>query len=98
MRAIGLRQGQGMSVYIYEQFVVILSSIMLGVFGGLLLACISTAQFILLTEYPFKLLVPWEQTIAIIIVALLTTFLAVYRPIKSLNEERIADMLKGLLK
>lgn len=64
-------------MYVYEQLVVILSSIILGVFGGLLLACISTAQFILLTEYPFRLLVPWEQTIVIIVVALLTTFLAV---------------------
>lgn len=97
IRAIGLRKGQATRIYLYEQYAVILTAIILGLLGGLLLTCISSAQFLLYTEFPFRLLVPWELTAAIIVVALVTTFFAVYIPITKLNQERIADMLKGLL-
>lgn len=98
MRAIGLKKGQGTKIYVYEQYAVILTAIVLGLVGGLILTCISTAQFLLYTEFPFRLLVPWDLTVAIMVVALMTTFFAVHVPIQQLNEERIADMLKGLLK
>lgn len=43
MRAIGLRKEQGVKIYIYEEFAVLISAVLLGMVGGLILSSVSTA-------------------------------------------------------
>lgn len=95
LRAMGLRKDQGMKIYLYEQYGVITASALLGLCGGFLLTWISTAQFLIYTENPFKLLIPWEVTITIIVVAALTTFRAVHVPITKVNRAQVAAILTG---
>ena len=78
LRAMGLTQGQGMKMFMIEQYSLILSSLFLGTTSGLLLACVVTAQFFLFLEFKFMLIFPKEIVLVMYGTALATTFFAVY--------------------
>lgn len=80
----------------YEQYIVITCSLILGTCVGLILAAICTAQFFLFLEFPFKLEFPQELLYAMFALALLTTFFAVYIPVKNVNKQKIATTIKGI--
>lgn len=96
LRAIGLSKTQGLRVFMYEQYIVITCSLILGTLVGLILAAICTAQFFLFLEFPFRLEFPAELLYAMFALALITTFFAVYLPVKSVNKEKIATTIKGI--
>lgn len=96
LRAIGLNSRQGLRVFMYEQYIVIICSLILGTLVGLVLAAICTAQFFLFLEFPFRLEFPAELLYAMFALALLTTFFAVYLPVQRVNKERIATTIKGI--
>lgn len=96
LRAIGLNTAQGLRIFMYEQYTVIVSSLILGTMVGIFLAGICTAQFFLFLELPFALEVPTALIYAMIIMALLTTFFAVYIPVRKVNRDQIAKTVKGL--
>ena len=79
----------------YEAFMVILSAAILGFIVGLTVSCMVTAQFYLFIELPFVLEWPIWLLLVMMIVSLSTTYLAVYIPIKKVNEQQIANVLKG---
>ena len=54
-----------------------------------------TAQFYLFIEQPFDLEWPYWLLLGMLVVALSTTFFAVYLPIKALNKRQVAQVLKG---
>lgn len=85
LRAIGLNKAQGMRVYLYEQYAVILSSLLLGSMVGYLLATVVGAQFALFIEVPYEVILPWTLLIAMVLMALITTYLAVYYPVTTIN-------------
>jgi hypothetical protein len=57
-----------------------------------------TAVFYQLTENAFKLLIPTELIIAVVVLGLGTTFFAVYIPMQRLNEQKISRALIGQVK
>lgn len=59
LRAIGFTESQGMRVFMYEQYSLIISSLVLGTVVGFILASVVTAQFYLFLEFPFELNFPW---------------------------------------
>lgn len=79
----------------YEAFAVIMAALVLGIFVGLTIAFTLTSQFYLFIELPFKLAFPTMLFIAMIVMSLVTTFFAVYIPIKDVNNKKIASVLKG---
>eukprot|EP00355_Strombidium_rassoulzadegani_P001133 CAMPEP_0168610022 /NCGR_PEP_ID=MMETSP0449_2-20121227/1540_1 /TAXON_ID=1082188 /ORGANISM="Strombidium rassoulzadegani, Strain ras09" /LENGTH=216 /DNA_ID=CAMNT_0008650249 /DNA_START=1227 /DNA_END=1873 /DNA_ORIENTATION=- len=81
LRAMGLTMDQGMRCFMYEQYSLILSSLILGTIVGLILACVVTAQFFLFLEFPFKLTFPYELVVVMYALAVATTFFAVYIPV-----------------
>ena len=60
LRAMGYTKNQGMRSFMYEQYAVILSSLLLGTVVGILVASICTAQFFLFLEFKFELDFPKE--------------------------------------
>ena len=81
----------------YEQFAVIISAILLGIVVGVILARVTMAQFFMFTEFPFT----WDdfpvfEVVGMISMSMITTFWAVYIPVKSVNKHMIANVVKGL--
>lgn len=87
LRAIGLSKAQGLRVYMYEQYTVIVCALILGTLVGFILAAICTAQFFLFLEFPFRLEFPAELLYAMIAMAIVTTFFAVWVPVKRVNTD-----------
>jgi len=79
----------------YEQYSVIISSLILGTAVGFILASVVTAQFFLFLEFPFRLSFPYSLLFTMYGMATLTTFFAVYRPVAATNKMRIASIVKG---
>lgn len=96
LRAIGLSQAQGLRVYLYEQYAVTFSSLILGFFVGYLLATVVGAQFAIFIELPYEVVLPVGLLWAMVIMALATTYLAVYYPVKEVNRRQVASVVKGL--
>merc|ERR1712146_551707 len=96
LRAIGLSTSQGLRMFMYEQYAVIVGALLLGCATGIALACIVTSMFFLFLELPFGLEVPMGLVYTMIGMALCTTFFAVYIPINKVNEQKVASTVKGL--
>jgi ABC-type antimicrobial peptide transport system permease subunit len=96
LRAIGYTKNQGMRSFMYEQYSVIISSLFLGTLVGLLVASICTAQFFLFLEFKFELDFPKELLQVMVYMALITTFFAVFLPVREVNNQKIATTIKGL--
>lgn len=96
LRAIGLTQQQGLRLYLYEQYAVTVSSLVLGFFVGYLLATVVGAQFAIFIELPYEVLLPKGLLSAMVIMALVTTYLAVYYPVMEVNKRQVASVVKGL--
>lgn len=71
----------------YEQYSLILSSLLLGCFVGFILSSVVTAQFYLFLEYPFKFLLPEGLLWTMVIMSLITTFFATLIPIREVNKK-----------
>lgn len=85
-----------MKSFMFEQYSVIISSLILGTMVGFIVASIVTAQFFLFMEFPFALDFPAELVYVMYGMAILTTFYAVYVPVNEVNNKRISQTLKGL--
>lgn len=96
LRAIGLSQAQGLRVYLYEQYAVTFSSLILGFFVGYILATVVGAQFAIFIELPYEVLLPAGLLWAMVIMALATTYFAVYFPVTEVNKRQVASVVKGL--
>lgn len=84
-------------MFMYEQFAVIISAIILGMVVGVILARMTTGQLFMFAEFPFT----WDdfpvfEVIGMIAMSMVTTFWAVYIPVKSVNKHMIANVVKGL--
>lgn len=95
LRAVGLTRAQGLRMFLYEQYAVVLAAILIGLVVGLFLALLVSSQLFVLMEFPFELAFPWGYTTAMILLAVSTTFYAVYAPVSTVNKQRIAQTIKG---
>ena len=64
---------------------VVISAAFLGFFVGLIVSTMVTAQFYLFIEQPLDLEIPGWLLFIMLIISLLTTFIAVYVPITKVN-------------
>jgi ABC-type antimicrobial peptide transport system permease subunit len=95
LRSMGITKAEGKRIFMYEAFLVIVSAGLLGLFIGIIVACLVTAQFNLFLELPFRLDFPYWLVSILFAVALTTTFFAVHYPISSVNKQTIAKVLKS---
>jgi ABC-type antimicrobial peptide transport system permease subunit len=79
----------------YESFIVVFSSCILGVLIGILTSILVTAQFYLFLELPLVVKPPWALIGMILGVVVSTTFFAVFIPVNAVNQKKIANVLKS---
>jgi ABC-type lipoprotein release transport system permease subunit len=90
LRAMGITKGQGMRVFMYEQYSLILASLLLGSLVGCILACVVTAQFFLFLEYPFEFMIPEGLLWTMVVMSLVTTYFATSIPINEVHRKQVA--------
>jgi hypothetical protein len=83
-------------MFMYEQYSLIISSLILGSGVGFSLAAVVTAQFFLFLEFPFELVIPAELVYMMYFLAAITTFYAVYVPVTAVNNQQVAQTIKGI--
>lgn len=96
LRAVGLSAAQGMRSFIYEQFSIVISAIILGSLVGFVVASVVSISFGLYAEFPYMVGFPVEITAAMFVLSMATTFFAVYIPVSEIHRKAIASTLKGL--
>ena len=84
---MGFTKAQGLRVFMYEQYSLILSSLLLGSFVGSILASVVTAQFFLFMEFPFEFIIPEGLLWTMVVMSLITTFFATSIPIKEVHQK-----------
>ena len=92
---MGVTMSQGQRIYIYEAFMIVTSSSILGVLSGFLTALLVSSQFYMFIELPMEIKFPWLLLVIMLTIAIATTFIAVYLPIKAINKRQIASVLKA---
>ena len=95
LRAMGLTKGEGLRIFLYEQYAVVISAALLGAVSGILTAAAVAVQFYSFVELPIVIEVPWILFACILAVALLTVLGAVCAAVMDLNRQQAAALLKG---
>lgn len=79
----------------YEAFMIVISSSILGSLAGVLTSILISSQFYMFIEFPLEIEFPWALLIGMLLIAIATTFFAVLLPIKKVNKRQIASVLKA---
>ena len=95
LRSIGLKQDEGRRLYMYEAFAIVVSSSCLGIIVGFLVSLMIASQFYMFIELPVKLFFPYYTLSGMLVMAVITTYISVYKPMKEVNKRRIANVLKA---
>lgn len=95
LRSMGLTKDEGRRLYMYEAFVVVLTASILGIIVGLLTATLVANQFFTFIEMPSILFFPYWTLTFMLVMAGVTTFIAVNMPVKEVNKRQIASVLKS---
>ena len=95
LRSMGLTQTEGMRIYMYEAYVVVITAAILGVSVGFVTASAVAIQFYSFIELPTVLEFPWILFGIMIGLSLVTVFFAVYAPVKQINNASISRVLRG---
>ena len=82
----------------YEQYGLVLSAMLLGAFSGLILSVAIVANYFIFMEFPLQLILPYDLIVFMLVMALLTTFFAVYIPVKRMNSMPIAGLISNSVK
>ena len=97
LRAMGLTNFEITKIYVYESCLLVLTSSLLGIAVGSLLAFVIIQQQILFTQYPLEFIVPQAVLLAVITGAIITSVIAVYLPLRKLSKIPVAQVMRMLL-
>ena len=95
LRSMGVTMAQGQRIYIYEAFMIVTSSSILGILSGFMTAMLVSSQFYMFIELPMQIKFPWLLLVIMLSIAIITTFVAVYLPVQQINKKQIASVLKA---
>jgi len=82
LRSMGVTKDEGRRIFMYESMIVVLSAALLGILVGCITATIIAAQFYMFLELPLHVDIPWTLVGIMLLVALTTTFVAVWFPVR----------------
>lgn len=95
LRSMGLKKREGLRIFIYEAYIVVISAAILGTINGFITAAACAVQFYGFVELPIKLTFPWIFFGCMMGLSLITVMLAVCAPVSAVNNRQIAGVLKG---
>eukprot|EP01133_Synstelium_polycarpum_P002551 gene2551-2924_t len=93
LRAIGIPRSWMIRIYIYESFVLVFASSLLGVIIGSIVGWTMILQRVLFTQLPIPFVFPWLLLLIIFVCSIVFSFISAFGPIrKVLNQEVVAIM------
>jgi len=95
LRSMGLTKAEGMRIFVYEAYIVVISAAFLGTINGVITAAAVAVQFYSFIELPVDIEFPWVLFGFMIGLSLLTVMVAVCAPVSAVNKRQIANVLKG---
>jgi len=95
LRSMGMTKAEGLRIYLYEAYIVVISAAILGTLVGFLTAAAVAVQFYSFIELPIEMAFPWVLFISMMVMSLITVMLAVCAPVRAVNNRQIAGVLKG---
>ena len=92
---MGLKKSEGIRIYIYEAYIVVISAAILGTIVGFITAMSVAVQFYSFIEMPVQIYFPYILFSCMIGLSLVTVMVAVCIPVNQVNHKQIANVLKG---
>ena len=92
---MGLTRDEGRRLYLYEAYSIVMASSLLGLIIGLCACTLVSAQIFTFVELPKVILFPKWTFLGMMCIALITTYLAVFMPMRTVNQKQIAVVLKA---
>jgi len=94
LRAVGVTKPWLYRVYVYEAFVVVFGSSLIGILVGTLLSWAFTINQRLFTQLPLPFTFPWELTLLVFGLSVIFSLLASLSPIHRVMRKRIIDIMR----
>ena len=94
LRSMGLTRAEGRRVYLYEAYAVVIGASIMGTLVGFSASLLVSAQIFTFIEMPPIIIFPLYTFLGMTIIAIITTYVSVYLPIKRVNQKQIAAVLK----
>ena len=91
---MGVTKDEGRRIYLYEAFALVASASMLGFLVGLSSCVLISAQLFTFIELAPVIVFPTYTFSGMMVMSLVTTYLAVYFPMRAVNKVQIAGILK----
>ena len=95
MRSIGITKAQSIRIYMYEAATIILTSIVIGTFIGVVISSSLILQFDIFIELPFIFNFPFQLYFILITVGLFLGLLGSYYPTYAVNTLSLVKIMKG---
>lgn len=94
IRSMGLTRKSLILIYIYEAFILVISSATLGMGVGYVVAWTFSSQRVLFTQLPLSFYFPWPIVVTVIVSAIVCACLAAGIPSHKLVQLRITELLR----
>jgi ABC-type antimicrobial peptide transport system permease subunit len=94
LRAIGLKKSRIVFLYIYEAFILVISSSFLGIGIGTIIGFSMTLQQALFTQIPANFFFPLDQFFLILGISIICAFLATFGPSRRLLKNEISQIFR----
>ncbi|KAF2072771.1 hypothetical protein CYY_005917 [Polysphondylium violaceum] len=94
LRAVGIPKNWMVRIYIYESFILVLSSSLLGVFIGTVVGWTMILQRVLFTQLPIPFEFPWVLLIVIFICSLVFSFFSAFGPIRKVLNQPVVNIMR----
>lgn len=94
LRALGMTKPWLYRIYVYEAFVVVFGSSVMGILVGTLLSWAFTINQRLFTELPLPFVFPWQITLLVFGLSVVFAFLASISPIHRVMNRRIINIMR----
>ena len=95
LRAMGITKLQSKKIFLYEAFCVVFTALITGICLGIAGTLLAVSLSHTLTDVPFTLRVEWDMIIFMVVIILISTYVAVRIPMKQLHAKQISSVLKG---
>ena len=95
MRSIGITKAQSIRIYLYEAATIILTSIVIGTFIGVVISTSLILQFDIFIELPFIFNFPFQLYFILISLGLFLGLLGSYYPTYAVNTLSLVKIMKG---
>eukprot|EP00026_Physarum_polycephalum_P001697 Phypoly_transcript_01699.p1 GENE.Phypoly_transcript_01699~~Phypoly_transcript_01699.p1 ORF type:complete len:1053 (-),score=137.59 Phypoly_transcript_01699:52-3186(-) len=95
LRAIGIGKGAMYRIYMYEAFVLVFASSLLGILIGTTVGYTVLLQRILFTQLPIPFIFPTQLLIVVFVFSIFFAILAAFGPIRSVISKPIVNTLRG---